>query len=386
MNPISLLRISSHYSDDINGYYNALRPKTGSIFWDESLNAWVIVGYKECLDLIDSKKLSKSRLALAGEMGDEDLVNFSQSVLDAQMMFSDDPKVQKRRKYWSQQIELSLGKSKNFNLESIASSTINEIQKGADFNLYEDLLRKYVSRVICYLLHVTEEERKHLYPMIVQYVGFLDGKIRTNLDLKKSLLSIVMLYSELAKKRERFEATKISKHCWVSDYILMIVAGHESTAYLLATLLLNISEIKLKDKINKGDSKILFLLIQEAIRFDSPVQIIGRKALENIIVDGENIKPEDKVLLHVGAANRDPTIFKNPEEFSPNRTEAQPLSFGIGNTKCIGHSLAFKEALEFLNVLSKKNISLEIRENEIEWDNGIAGRNYKLIPAKYNKI
>jgi len=383
MSNISLPEILNDRQNDLTDYYQVIRDCAGSknIFWDSILHSWVVTGYKECSNLIDSKFLSKSRLALSLNSEDDQLISFVQSILDAQMMFCDGEEVQERRRYWSRQINAAELEEKNNDLDEIARITINDIHPNKKFNLYDDLLRKYVSRVICYRLKLTEDERLRLSPMITHYVRFLDGKLKTEMSLKYSLVSIVNMYSELGKKIDLFPDVNTTKHKWISDYILMVVAGHESTAYLLATLLVNVKQTGSWNDFLSSDSRLIGGFIKESLRYDSPIQIIGRKAVADFTLNGQKIKADDKVLLHVGAANRDPEVFDEPNIFLGDRVGSPPLSFGLDDSKCIGHSLALRECMAFINSLVSEGVILEIDSEEISWDNGIAGRNFNAIPA-----
>ena len=73
------------------------------------------------------------------------------------------------------------------------------------------------------------------------------------------------------------------------------------------------------------------------------MQIDGRKALEDVDVHGITVEAGDEVVTLLGAANRDPRVFDDPERFDVGRAGAQPMSFGAGIHFCLGAPLARAE-------------------------------------------
>jgi cytochrome P450 len=90
---------------------------------------------------------------------------------------------------------------------------------------------------------------------------------------------------------------------------------------------------------------------QEALRYDAPVQAIGRIAAADATVAGTAVPAGTMVLAMLGAANRDPARFSAPGRFDMSRTGPPPLSFGGGIHRCLGAPLARLEAAIFLPAL-----------------------------------
>ena len=126
-------------------------------------------------------------------------------------------------------------------------------------------------------------------------------------------------------------------------------------------------------------------IVQELIRFDSPVQIIPRIAKEDIEICNKVIKKDSYILLNIGAANRDPEQFHNPNILNLNRAYKPNLSFGVGPHHCLGASLAKFSLNSFIETSSEllPNIHLNKNSNLI-WGNGIATRSLKKYPIAIN--
>ena len=90
--------------------------------------------------------------------------------------------------------------------------------------------------------------------------------------------------------------------------------------------------------------------VEELLRYDSPVQITARTAYEEIEIGGHSVAPGSAVIALLGAANRDPQRFQDPDRLDVGRSEGSPLSFSSGIHYCLGAALA---RLEFAVVLDR---------------------------------
>jgi cytochrome P450 len=91
----------------------------------------------------------------------------------------------------------------------------------------------------------------------------------------------------------------------------------------------------------------------ECLRFESPAQFVGRVAREGLALHGRDVKPEAPVLLMLGAANRDPERFPDPDELDVTRSPNPFLSFGRGRHSCVGAGLVRAEVAAALGALAR---------------------------------
>ncbi|OKH71782.1 cytochrome P450 [Mycobacterium sp. SWH-M3] len=121
--------------------------------------------------------------------------------------------------------------------------------------------------------------------------------------------------------------------------LLIAIAGHETTANLLGTSLFRL--LRHGEPVTAGavDSQ----LVNELLRLDGPVQAVGRTATRHHIVEDIHICTGQSVLVVIAAANRDPHVFTDPDEFRTDRRGPAPLSFGHGPHYCLGAALARME-------------------------------------------
>lgn len=107
-------------------------------------------------------------------------------------------------------------------------------------------------------------------------------------------------------------------------------------------------------------------LVRETARFESPLQLTLRQCLAETRI-GILIEPGERVLLSIGSANRDETVFADAAVFDPGRSEAAHLSFGLGLHGCLGNLLAVMEAEEAVRAVAEAVPELELIPDAHKW-------------------
>ena len=152
----------------------------------------------------------------------------------------------------------------------------------------------------------------------------------------------------------RDEGNKLTHEEVLLTLLLLLVAGNETTRNLIGNGMLALLDHPDQMKALRDDPELMGSAIAEMLRFDSPVQLDGRFVEEDVVIGGKTIKAGMQVLCSLGAANRDPKVFSDPECFDISRSGATNLAFGRGIHYCIGASLAVLEAKSaFSGVLNR---------------------------------
>lgn len=139
------------------------------------------------------------------------------------------------------------------------------------------------------------------------------------------------LLSELIRAEE--QGQKLSEEELVTTAILLLNAGHEATVHAIGNGIKALLEHGSRDGIGEGH-------IEETLRFDAPLHLFTRYALEDLEYAGIKFRKGEEVGLMLGAANRDPKRFPDPDRFDPSRDPNPQVSFGAGIHFCIGAPLA----------------------------------------------
>lgn len=146
---------------------------------------------------------------------------------------------------------------------------------------------------------------------------------------------------------------------------LIIMFGGISTveALLLNTLFAILSDDALRERL-EGDMDLLPSIIEESVRWQSPVQSATRRAMRDVEIGGEMIKAGDAVNCMLGAANRDPAVFADPSRFDIERANIKRhLGFATGPHVCLGNHLARLEAETALERLLTRLKGLQLKNS-----------------------
>jgi cytochrome P450 len=125
---------------------------------------------------------------------------------------------------------------------------------------------------------------------------------------------------------------------------LLLIAGHETTVNLIANAILAMLREPRHWVELAADADGASTLIEETLRYDPPVQLVGRMAAEEMTIGGVTVPKGDTMMLLLAAAHRDPAAFDHPDTFDPSREGIRHLAFGHGVHFCLGAPLARLEA------------------------------------------
>ena len=138
---------------------------------------------------------------------------------------------------------------------------------------------------------------------------------------------------------------RLSDQELLANLILLLVAGFETTTDLLGNGLALLFEHPETAAALRSGAVAVSGFVEEVLRFDSPVQATRRWALtDGLELAGTPIPSGSQLVLMLGAANRDPNRYPDPDVFDPARADSRPLSFGAGAHVCLGNQLARLEA------------------------------------------
>jgi cytochrome P450 len=154
----------------------------------------------------------------------------------------------------------------------------------------------------------------------------------------------------------------------VSNVIMLYLAGHETTSNMIGNALIALQRHPGQLDAIKNDRAKLPNAILECLRYDGSVQITTRFTREDTEVDGVRIPRNSHVFISLGAANRDPAKFENPDRFDIERELPRVITFGGGIRHCLGYRLALLELEVALDVLLSRLPDLKITHlDKLRW-------------------
>lgn len=366
--------LKSGFCDPVH-YCDALLTYGGrqSHFFDRTLKAHVIVGYDLCQLIYRSRgEIGRNRFVLPESYlanGDDPSILGGYRLLQSMAIFQNvSTPYGSRRQRLLETLQAGRRGLTSGAIARLAAEHATRMVPGHLMDPFATSLRPYASQ--CASLAVFGEEKvpEQVTADALAVAVFLDGKRLSAADLLSALRAADRLGHWISNTYQIAREHDIEL---VADIVLLFVAAHESLAYLLFVCLCRIAQCT--ESSRTQDREGLRSLVDEAARYDSPVQMSGRVVLQDIAFGETTFRAGEKIYLHVGAANRDGRVFDHPHDFIENRTQPH-LAFGWGPTRCVGAEFATACALDYLEALLSRYEGIHYDAHRTLFDHGLAAR------------
>jgi cytochrome P450 len=320
---------------------------------DEPLKAWALMKYADVYNALrDHESFSSARNPLV-----------ERGIFPRLVLIADDPPRHTRfRRLVNKAFTLRRIEALAPWITTVANELLDEMGTGE-----VDVVRSYTIplpvKVIARLLGIPGEE----YPTFKRWSdAFISALISISLeDRMMNTQEMISYFGQMAAARrghgaedlitalveaevegESLEEWEILGFC-----ILLLIAGNETTTNLMGNMLNVLADRPALWKRLREDRRLVEAVIEETLRYESPVQQLLRMTTRNVEVSGVKIPEGEMVAIFFGAANRDPLEFADPDEFRLDRDLGDHVSFGMGIHYCLGAPLARAEASITLNAL-----------------------------------
>src|SRR2546426_1579770 len=180
---------------------------------------------------------------------------------------------------------------------------------------------------------VTEEQARRADRAVTELAAYIGGVVATRRRSPGTDLLSRLIGAE-------DEGGHLSEAELISTVGLLFGAGHETTRNLIGNGMLALLRHPGELQRLRDDPSLIRSAIEELLRYDSPVQIAGRGARADTVIGGQHVAAGEPLMLLVGAANRDPAPFPDPDRLDVGRPDVKMLSFGGGVHLCLAAMLA----------------------------------------------
>ena len=189
------------------------------------------------------------------------------------------------------------------------------------------------------------------------------------------------LMSQLLAVRE--EGESLSEAELFATCVTLLFGGHETTTNLIGNAVIALARHPEQYRLVRASPELVPAAIEEVFRYDSPVQRMGRVAVEDIEYHGRTVRKGDRVFMVMGACNRDPRQFPEPDRFDVTRRENRHLSLGYGIHFCLGAALGRLEGQLALAALAERLPELHVDEAKLEWIDNLTIRGVTSLPLRW---
>lgn len=267
-------------------------------------------------------------------------------------------------------------------IEAMTDAILDEIEQQGEVDVMDALAFRLPVRVIGELVGVPAQDQDQFRNSVRQGAAAMDpGTTLEQVEAAQDAMEEMADYfRDLIERRRRVPQDdltsaliaardgedRLSEDELIATLLLLFAAGFETTSNLIGNGLYTLLATGQLPYLRRQPD-VIAAAVEEVLRYESPVQLDARTAFEPIVIDGHEIEEGDTVVTFLGAANRDPAQFPDPETFDPGRDENYPLSFAAGIHYCLGANLARAEGHVVFERMLARFGRIELLEDDPPW-------------------
>ncbi len=376
-------------------YYAHLRNHS-PVYWVESLQSWAVSRYEDVAYVAKNTQLFSSAPivpAILGELNPVPEVNW--------LISTDPPAHMALRKLVNKAFTPRMVGALEPRIKEIAAQLLDGIEEGGDFDLVRDFSTPLPVMVIAEMLGVETERYRDFKRWSDDMLRATGGaippaeleRLRASVDdlrhyfeqaieerrrnPKEDLITALVRAEE---ERQALSAREVLAMC-----LLLLLGGNETTTNLLGNTVITLLSHPAELAKVRADLSLVPQMIEEMLRYESPVQAILRLATSDAEIAGSTIPAGGRVLILYGSANRDERQFPNPDTFDLTRNPQDHLGFGFGIHYCLGAPLARLEARVAMDAFLRRFPRIQLREQRLNWVDSFVVRGPKMLPLELGR-
>jgi cytochrome P450 len=360
---------------------------------------WSIVSHAECASIAKDPRLSAKRakqmllpLPLSRQAEFSELAR----MLSLWLIFMDPPEHTRLRKLLNKGFSAAAVEGLRPQVEAIVDQMLKPLQQGAEVDLMREFANPMPVRIILEMLGIPQELRDTFVDWSRAIAVFRGNPNRTVEEARAAqdaLIELTEFFRKTVAERRRDkgndlisllidieeEGEVLTEEELYAQCIALLFAGHETTRNLIGNAMYTLLQHPRETAELREKPEIIRSAVEELLRYESPVQFTARVLKEDIEVCGQPIRKGWTVLCMLGAANRDPKQFKEPNQLNLKRLNNQHLAFSAGLHFCIGAQLARLEGQIAILNLVQRFPGMKLTGPRPEWASTFGFRGLKSL-------
>jgi cytochrome P450 len=371
----------------------------GPILWDKWLRSWIVVGHEEIRRLSKETRLSGARVDAFYEQLPESArseMSTLKHALSDMMLFNEPPRHTRLRQLIKPGLTPAIIQEIRSVIEQLTDELLDAAIPRGRMDVIHDYSEPLTREVIARLAGVPE----HGKPLLRSWQGLLHEFYTQSRKEIPRITALRGVFDEGAQARRNGTAAdafsrvitdQLQREEYTDDeifanFLLLIDAGQATTTHQIGNAMLALIEHQDQQQLLRDRPELAANAAYEFLRFDSSVQFTSRVALADIEIAGQRIKQGQSVALVLGAGNRDPQRYSDPDRLDVTRAAHDHLSFGHGIHYCLGASLALAETEIAVSRLLSRSTNLRLEEPELEWVESINFRFLRRLPITLTPV
>ena len=371
-------------------FYHRLR-EADPVHWSDANGGWMLTRYDDVLaTLKDTRHFSsRGRFSAVIERIPPDVRARVQPLEDhfkVGLIASDPPDHTRMRALVNRAFTPRVVEQLRPRIQALVDGYLDAVQDRGEMDVVRDLAYPLPATVIAELLGAPPEDRDRFKRWTAGIMAFQGtGRVRPEVieESQRALLEMRAFLTDLAEQRRRApredlmsrlveaeeEGEKLTHAELMTTCVTLLTAGHETTTSLIGSGLYTLLRHPDQLRVLRERPDLMPSAIEEMLRYESPLQRNPRSVAADVELDGKRLRRGDYVMQVLGAANRDPAQFPEPDRFDVTRQPNRHVAFGFGIHFCVGASLARLEApIAIESVLRRMpRLKLAVDHDAIRW-------------------
>ena len=378
--------------------YHRLRTED-PVHWDPFLHAWVVTRYTDVIrvlhDFLADRTPTPEQLTGMGLSH----LNPIAAVMVKQMLFMDPPAHTRLRALASSAFTPSRVEVLRSHIQKIADQLLDGIQ-GSGMDVIADFAAPLPAIVTAEMLGVPTSDHLQLKKWSADFAEML-GNFQHNPDRVPRVLRTVeeMLEYFRATVRElrvrpreglinslltaEVNGDRLTEEEVIASAIVTMVGGQETTTNLIGNGVLTLVRNPAEMQRLRSDLSLIPSAVEELLRYESPSQHTARMAPYDLELGGRQIRKRQAVIAIMGAANRDPGRFSDPDRLDLNRKDNRHVAFGWAAHFCFGAPLARIEGQIAFETILQRMAHLTLQPGPLVWRENLGLRGLKALPITF---
>jgi len=396
------LLTSEQFENNPYPIYRQLREEA-PVYWSDSWGCWILTRYQDVVATLQDHKrfTSLGRLTATFDLTDDlrervaPLIrHYSQGLINV-----DPPDHTRMRNLLNMAFAPRTMRQLEDYVSDIVERLLDDVQDKGAMDIIWDFSYLLPVTVIAHLMGVPQEDHpkfKEWSSRIIEFMTTPKPSPEVLLRSQDNLLALQQFFRDVARERKaeprddvitalvtvEQEGERLTEEEMVSTCVTLLIGGHETTTYLVASGMLALLKHPEQMAMLKADPDLITSAVEEMLRWEGPFQRNRRLAVEDVVLNDQQIRKGDLVMQMQGAANRDPAVFDHPEDFDIKRQPNRHVAFGYGPHFCLGAALARMEAPAAINALLRRFQNIDLATDRLTWTNTVF-RGLKELPVHF---
>ena len=379
-------------------FYRRLREKEP--IHRSPMGFYVLTRHDDCVAVLRDGRFGREEFQqmLTAVYGDES----EKPALPRSMLFRDPPDHTRLRALVSKAFTPRVVEGMREHIQEIVDRLLDRVQDAGRMDVIEDLAYPLPVTVICEMLGVPVDAHASIRGWSADIARSLDAiGLPSDQDIvergRRARRALADYFRRLVPERRarpqndllsgliaaEEQGDKLTADEVIAMCLLLFIAGHETTVNLIGNGTLALLRHPEQWRALQADPRLIPNAIEELLRYDSPVQRTARIANTDADVAGEPIAKGAMVVTVLGAANRDPAHFVDPDRLDVRRKDPRHISFGFGIHFCLGAPLARVEGQLAIGTLLRRMPRLALAVDTLEWRESSVLRGLKRLPVTF---